>query len=302
MIHGKIDGLFIMFCLKVFNMDKVILVVDESGAKGYSKQKEKYPGEIGVMAGFVYPEDDIKRLEFCAHNLLSPYFENTDSKVHITDLTESKQKSMRDTIYKLFQCSQVTWFYKAIYTEGFHQAENNKDRCVMTKKNMLHSKLFFGMFSQALALVKSLGITNIDILVLTDTIDNKIINYFKNEAQEIVDVYLNKPTERFTTKWKPEDKTVEKFKYTVQSNSEVGKGVESIKYGIKCEDSILTLLADVLANSVHHHLKKKIKCTNCVTKLNNREAISTHPLSNLAYVAENESDIPNFSDLVYRRE
>lgn len=32
-------------------MEKFFLVCDESGAKGYSDNKEQYEGEIGVMGG-----------------------------------------------------------------------------------------------------------------------------------------------------------------------------------------------------------------------------------------------------------
>ena len=41
-------------------MTKVFLYCDESGAKGYANQNEAYPGEIGVFAGIMVPEERLE--------------------------------------------------------------------------------------------------------------------------------------------------------------------------------------------------------------------------------------------------
>lgn len=39
------------------NLTKVIFACDESGAKEYADKGENYPGEIGVFAGILIPDE-----------------------------------------------------------------------------------------------------------------------------------------------------------------------------------------------------------------------------------------------------
>lgn len=42
---------------------KFILACDESGAKGYADQDEQFPGQIGVFAGLLVPDQILAQVE-----------------------------------------------------------------------------------------------------------------------------------------------------------------------------------------------------------------------------------------------
>lgn len=98
-------------------MNTVFLVIDESGAKGYSDKKESYPGEVGVMAGFLIPEKYILMVRNELEEIKANYF--SDSKIHITDLESEDQESLRSEIYDYFIKRNIICVFEAIYSEGF---------------------------------------------------------------------------------------------------------------------------------------------------------------------------------------
>ncbi|MBE3727292.1 hypothetical protein HJ192_22725 [Vibrio parahaemolyticus] len=76
-------------------MDNMVLVLDESGAKGYAKNDEKFDGEVGVMAGYLYTEQEIADIERMFGQFTSPFSKSTDGKFHVTDLDELDQKKTK---------------------------------------------------------------------------------------------------------------------------------------------------------------------------------------------------------------
>ncbi len=64
---------------------RIIFACDESGAKGYADQDERYPGEVGVFAGILMPEDDVCQKLFPFQNLIAKYTPPS-GKLHIADL------------------------------------------------------------------------------------------------------------------------------------------------------------------------------------------------------------------------
>ena len=71
-----------------------------------------------------------------------------------------------------------------------------------------------------------------------------------------------------------------------------------VSYTIVCEDSPLTLAADVLVNSVNHHLKShQARCIGVA--LNTENAIVSHPLSSLVYGALNDAKGNYFADAIF---
>ena len=69
-------------------MPKVILYCDESGAKGYADQDEAYPGEVGVFAGIMVPDELLAttRIEF---DRIAAHYATEAGKLHIADLVPS---------------------------------------------------------------------------------------------------------------------------------------------------------------------------------------------------------------------
>ena len=74
-------------------MKEVIFVLDESGAKGYSDNTERYLGELGVVAGYLLPSECLIRVVTELEAIRSNFF--TDGKIHITDLSPEQQEAER---------------------------------------------------------------------------------------------------------------------------------------------------------------------------------------------------------------
>ena len=99
---------------------KVYLVCDESGAKGRATNREQYPGETGVFAGFLVPEAHKNQVENALGCIVSRY--SSDGKLHITDLELQQQQSLRDEVFVYLLDHKVYCTYEAIYVEGFRSA------------------------------------------------------------------------------------------------------------------------------------------------------------------------------------
>jgi hypothetical protein len=81
-------------------MISATFVIDESGAKGYSGNREKDIGELGVIAGFIVPNAQFEKVESEITAITKNYLIN--GKLHITDLKPSEQESLRDSIFAYF--------------------------------------------------------------------------------------------------------------------------------------------------------------------------------------------------------
>lgn len=98
---------------------KIILACDESGATGYADQQESYPGEIGVFAGILVPEE----LQSAAQSNLQAiyrYYMTATGKLHISDLPPTQQASLRNDIYCAIQSMNLPCFWYAIHVDGLN--------------------------------------------------------------------------------------------------------------------------------------------------------------------------------------
>lgn len=60
---------------------KGVLVIDESGAKGFSKKGESYKGEVGLMAGYLFPEEALSYMREFTSGLFKSI--KSDGKVSV---------------------------------------------------------------------------------------------------------------------------------------------------------------------------------------------------------------------------
>ena len=77
----------------------IVLVCDESGAKGYADQQESYPGEVGVFAGILVPEER-KAVARTAFQAIYDRYQPVTGKLHIADLAPASQSNLRNDIYE----------------------------------------------------------------------------------------------------------------------------------------------------------------------------------------------------------
>lgn len=283
-------------------MDNMVLVLDESGAKGYADKTEEFEGDLGVMAGILYTRQEMFSIELMLSQIIKPFNEHVTGKFHIADLKKEHQNSLRDLIFSSFRSIELQWLYKAIYSQGIHQSEFQEKRGgTRNKKVSLHVELFRHIFLHSLMLAASLNKVNLNLLVITDTIDNGTLKKFNKEANYFIDFLMGKKRKIFRYIKNETNGKYEKEYASILTTSDSIPKFEKIQFEIKCKNTPLTLAADILANSTYYYLRKGLKA-NKSAHLNNLNAIADHPLSDLALVPKNEKDEISILDIIYRRE
>jgi hypothetical protein len=106
------------FGIKGDNMQSVTLVVDESGAKGFSDNREAVIGELGVIAGLLIPSKCVSRVETDISSIVSGL--SSTGKLHITDLDLSAQQKLREELFSYLLGVSACCVYEAIYVEGLY--------------------------------------------------------------------------------------------------------------------------------------------------------------------------------------
>ena len=280
---------------------KAVLVIDESGAKGYSKKGENYKGEVGVMAGYLFLEEFLPYMR----GLHSRIFENihSDGKLHLTDLSAEQQKKARTIVYDLFLSNSICWFFEAISVEGLFQSVHDKERSGSGKNELLHAKLFSGIFSKAIDRLKVSNPSSIHLSVITDTISETTQKQFQLEVASYISFATGNNIKKDFSSYDRETGIVTKYKTESSVDFSDGNVLENLEFKIKCEDTPLTFVADILANSAYYYVKNNLS-KDPMLKPNSSAAIKGHPLSHLAHGAYNSDivDVGSFSDLVYRRD
>jgi hypothetical protein len=292
-------------------MDTVFLIIDESGAKGYSDKEESYDGEIGVIAGYLIPASYLDLVKINFESIKSKYL--TDAKVHVTDLNTQEQSSIRQEIYSFIIETNIICVYEAIHTQGFYEnydrlaslIENNKRNLrssvkVSSRKNkeLLHEHLFQGVFGKALAFCIDQFGEEFELKVITDRVDESIKKRFIESAEELINVGKEHETKvtGFDTSTK---KVVEgSIVSRIDNAQEVIGDFSKIKYSIDYEDSGLTLAADVIVNGLNHHFKSR-SALDVGLNLNDRVAVNSHPLKNIIYGLWDSTESNYFSDAVF---
>jgi hypothetical protein len=298
----------------VFNwMETFCLVIDESGAKGYADQVESKPGEFGVMIGFFIPGwglDEFRTKLTPIHSRLV-----SAQKAHITDLSEAAQASLRSSVFQILADLNIKWVYEAVYVQGLH--ENAKRVAALTgtaskmkksrrkisgfnKPDLLYSKLFEGVFTKAIAF----GLANFGkefaVKIITDPIDEPILKRFETVAGDFL--HLGQKKTHKQTDYELDTGKVHKGLLTIQisASGNVLDDLPGISFSIEVEKPplILTLAADVLSNSVYHHLQS-LQQTRLGAHLNREDAIAGHPLAAQVRSAWTNTQLNYLADAVY---
>jgi len=292
-------------------METIFLIIDESGAKGYSDKQETYQGEVGVMAGYLIPEKYLVYVQETLENIKSKYF--SSGKVHIADLSSEEQASLRSAIYEFFIESNIICISEAVHSQGFYDyynrlkknrektKESNRSNIKTssnTRKESLHECLFQGIFSKGVAFCIDQFGYEFRLNIITDRVDDSIKQRFTNAAEELLNV--GEERVKITTGFDPSSNTV--VKGSIVSNIENAKEVlgdySKIKYSINYQDSGLTLAADVIANSLNYHFKNR-PVTDLGENLNDNNAMQNYPLLKLMYGIWDSDEVNYVSDAVF---
>lgn len=293
-------------------METVLLVLDESGAKGYDDNKEQHQGEFGVMAGFALPESKAEAFISGLSEIVKSIV--ADGKIHITDLDPVAQETLRQRLFDYFSKCHALWFYEAVYVQGFHESQGRVKQLVEEAKKArrssvklslnpikesLHGQLFLGAFGSGVALAMDHIGPAFHLKVMTDRVDEPILKLFKAQADQLLNV--GHPDRKEVTGFDTERKKIVTgaIETSVTSGDDALGDFSGVTYEIECVDNLLTLAADVLANSIHHHFKQ-IQENTPGASLNSPEAIYGHPLQHLVYGAPTGAGLVNVADTIYR--
>ncbi|QXI04415.1 hypothetical protein HU718_020525 [Pseudomonas tensinigenes] len=283
-------------------MENHYLIIDESGAKGYSKNPEKYDGEFGAMAGFLMSSEHYEYCKDRFESTIPP--KNDNGKRHITDFPFDMQQSIRDHIFDIFEKERIQWIYEAIFVQGLYESEFLESRGgSKNKKESLHAKLFMGLMIKVIASLNDFRDKEIELTIISDQIDTGVVRILKQEIIPYLSLIHGQPIESKFTIFDHKTKKVKK--YVLKSSMTHQKNTQkylSININLVCEDSAMTFFADILSNSAHYYIKKNYENYRIV-KLNSKQAIAGHPLIPLlmhAYDARDESFLWP-SDILYRR-
>ena len=281
----------------------IILACDESGAKGYADQQEIYPGEIGVFAGILVPEE-LQSDAQCALQDIYLHYHNSTGKLHITDLECAEQQNLRRDTYNAIKKLDLPCFWYAIHVAGLNDWYQTQQQLLEgIRENALaanpvprysfgsprddipsmHEELFSGLYAHLIAFLKDRCRKNVAIELRTDRIDSPIVKNFEKSCEHLLHSY---PHVQTVKGW--DRQTSQKVEVSIEFNasdtSYIDVDIEVVNLTINpmpLGDGY-TLAADVLANSLHYLFKNRNEA-ELYTSLNNPNAIRDHPLvDNLA--------------------
>ncbi len=280
---------------------KVIFACDESGAKGYADQDEAYPGEVGVFAGILIPDECLERATPTFQEIYDRYKPAT-GKLHIADLPDDLKEALRQDVYKAIRDFQFPCFWYAIHVAGLHNwhkscelhVENAKQKLRETNGNKtprvkggsprpnpasLHVELFSGLYGHLIAFLEERQRKVLDIEVRSDQIDSPIINDFEAVAKQLLDKDpVVKTKKGFDTVTQQIVEGAIRVELKLPPEMQIAAVVRSLSIKPVREGDGLVLAADALANSLYRLFKHR-NDEDRYSALNTPEAVAAHPLA-----------------------
>ncbi|PKR48445.1 hypothetical protein [Thalassospira marina] len=281
-------------------LTKIVFACDESGAKGYADQTESFPGEVGVFAGILVPEEceAVARPEFQA---IVDKYKPQVGKLHIADLTPEQQEALREDMYGAIRKLKLPCFWYAIHVEGLHEWHstqsallNNAKQTALTAKPVprvklgsdratlpsMHEELFAGLYGHLIAFLEERNRKKVAVEVRTDQIDTPIVKNFEAFAKRLLsdDPYL-----KTVTGWDTVTKTVVEGQIEIGVRIPPEMQIETVVTqlainAVRDDDDGYVLAADVLANSLNYLFKTRSQ-SELYAPLNRPEAIANHPIA-----------------------
>lgn len=289
---------------KMTTTTSIILVCDESGAKGYADQREACPGEVGVFAGILV-SDEIQSAAEAEFQTIYNRHKSANAKAHITDMKTIQQDNLRQDVYAVIRKLDLPCFWYAIHVEGLHNwhicekdyLEDARNRAVKSTPEprirtgslqcyppSMHEELFVGLYAHLLAFLEEREVKKqVSIEVRTDQIDTPIVKNFEKLCTRLLACYphvYKVPGWDMLTNQKVES-TIQ-FKLEDSCNINVEIEVPKLTINPIHHGDGYTLAADVLANSLNHLFKNRDQ-SELYKPLNEPNSIKNHPIAdNLA--------------------
>lgn len=297
-------------------MNEVLFVCDESGAKGFANKPEQVKKEIGLLAGVIIPKAAEAEVRNKMTAIASKCPPSADGKLHITGMGEADSEALREEVFQLIKDNKLVCVYSATAAEGFHSsfqqlkaadaaAAAAKPAHIIDKNprlmpERLHSELFQGAFGVVIAWCEEQYSEKVEatVHVRTDSVEEKILQGFRAAAAKLTSGPLGQTQElEFYDKAAKKPltaKIVTKFR-----GAEAYGPASYISYTVQVDDVAFTLLADVVANSLFDHIKKRL-AAGAIDDLHDAAAVEGHELAGSVYGLNPAFGVPRLSDVVHR--
>lgn len=282
-------------------MTKVFFYCDESGAKGYANQDEAFPGEVGVFAGIMVPEECLATVK-PAFDQIAVRYTPASGKLHIADLAPAQQEALRNELFAAIKNTKLPCFWYAIHVAGLHSHHQTFTKTLKQSAEALrvarggaeprikrgspreeaasmHVELFSGLYSHLVAFLSERKRQSVAIEIRTDQVDTPLVQSFTEVAGDLLD---NDPSVATATGFDIVEKRVVtgSVTTTVQWPPELdfSSVVRSLSIVTMPDSDGLVLAADVLANSLNYLFKHR-DADALYGPLNSIDAVASHPLA-----------------------
>lgn len=275
------------------------LICDESGAKGGANVPEKKPGEVGIFAGYFLLQEQLAQVRNDLDAICAP-FRQPDGKLHVAEMGAAAQP-LREQIFAYLLANDIDCAYEAIHPQGFHVDFLGQGEGATPES--LHSQLFLGLFTKALAYREDRGLTARPIKVLTDRIDKGVRRGFNRAVGEFLN---NDAVEETVTRYIPETGAVERLDVTWTFNNDLPDEweialIEADEYAIEVDlqNGSLTAAADVIAGSLRYLFEGR-RGNRLGGLLSRNDSIAGHPIAPRVYGLTPPGGYPPLGDTLYR--
>ncbi|HCB0355313.1 TPA: hypothetical protein MYM73_003587 [Klebsiella variicola subsp. variicola] len=252
-----------------------VIIIDESGAKGYAKNEESYLGEFGVMAGFLLDERDLSRMRYIIEKSFNDI--SSDGKLHMASLDKEKKEIAISRVRTFLKLYKIKWTYSAIYVNGYHQFNRSLDNR-KNKKELLHSTLFEHLMTKlcynGIKISLSQRKKSFSLKCISDHIENATINKFKKDM-------------KIPLKYLRGDSII--IEEDEHGNKRKLDTLENIDLSISTENSSLTFISDVISYVTWKYLNTEIEKNNDI-KLQCKGTMKGHPFRSSMFLVYNDED------------
>lgn len=292
---------------------KLYMICDESGAKGYADRNESFPGETGVFAGVMVPEDKFKDYKEGIEEAALPFF--SDDKCHLASLSNEDMPKLREAVYACLDRLALDLVYEAVHVEGFNREfvrmqeleargrELSSGRYKVggeIRPESLHEKLFEGLFCKALAYCIDKYGDDFELVIIPDRVDESIFKKFiKNSENFKGDLDYVRGIKSYDTQERKLVQGTLKFEFTVPEEYGFDE-IENAEFEIQkdSEGGCLTLPADILSNHICYLFHSR-EGDDIGKPLNNTDSVVGHLLAHRFCGLANPNGYPWFPDWCY---
>lgn len=287
-------------------MIEVEFYCDEAGRLGYINQPENYRGEFTLVAGLIVEKHNKFEVdEFCKYLVRRFGSEESGNKFHITDMEDSRAQ-IREEVSHFLKILKIPLVYGANYFQPLHleyikQKEINNDSVIKMKgqcvglsnsmarfKKNAQAEAFFNFYCKAMCCYIQVVNQPVRGLVKTDKIDNKVYEGYKESVSRLHNLNSTRPL--MGRHYDFQTGEVRGFGVSVKMQIEdpMYKLLLDSSGKVDIVDSDVSILADVVANSLNHHLVRYVAESDC-GPLNSVEAITGYELADNMIVAGHKS-------------